>query len=236
MVLVLLIFGVRGCLDSRKERAYKDYVRDVGALVQESDQESRRLFGLLADPDVEDQDIENQLNTFRNQSAQLVDRARGTDHPDEMDRAHDYLVETLEFRRTGVSQIADQLPDAIASQAARRTGTEGIADSMQNFLTSDVLYQSRVKPNIESALEEEDLEDEEDVPDSQSLPDIAWLQPSTVADRVGPAKACVRAGLRIGKLHDQRKLQRRQGGHVEGLGAREVGDRETDVVEHDSLQ
>ena len=29
LVLVLLVFGVRGCLDSRKERAFKDYVRDV---------------------------------------------------------------------------------------------------------------------------------------------------------------------------------------------------------------
>ena len=56
---------------------------------------------------------------------------------------------------------------------------------MQNFLASDVLYQSRVKPGIEAALKEEDLEGEEEVPDSRSLPDIDWLQPSTVADRVG---------------------------------------------------
>ena len=185
LLLVLLVFGVRGCLDSRKEQAFKDYVRDVGTLVQESNQESDALFELLKNPDVEDVDIENQLNTFRNQAGQLVDRARGTDHPDELDAAHAYLVETLEFRRDGVSQIASELPNAIASQADRRTGTDKIAASMQNFLTSDVIYQTRVVPNINRELEDQDIDGEEKVPSSTFLEDIAWLQPSTVADRVG---------------------------------------------------
>jgi hypothetical protein len=178
------VLGIRGCLDSRKDRAFKDYVRDVGALVEESNQESDALFELLKNPDVEDVDIENQLNTFRNQSGQLVDRARTTDHPDELDRAHAYLIETLEFRRDGVSQIASELPNAIASQADRRTGTDKIAASMQNFLTSDVIYQTRVVPSINQELEDQDISGEK-VPSSTFLEDIAWLQPSTVADRVG---------------------------------------------------
>ncbi len=185
LLLVLLVFGVRGCLDSRKEQAFKDYVRDVSALVEESNQESDSLFELLKSPDVEDVDVENQLNTLRNQAGQLVDRARGTDHPDELDAAHAFLIETLEFRRDGVSQIASELPNAIASQADRRTGTDKIAASMQNFLTSDVIYQTRVVPNINRELEEQDIDGEEKVPASQYLEDIAWLQPSTVADRVG---------------------------------------------------
>lgn len=184
LLLLLLVLGIRGCLDSRKERAFKDYVRDVGALVEESNQESDALFELLKNPDVQDVDLENQLNTFRNQAGQLVDRARGTEHPDELDRAHAYLVETLEFRRDGVSQIASELPNAIASQADRRTGTDKIAASMQNFLTSDVIYQTRVVPSINQELEDQDINGEK-VPSSTFLEDIAWLQPSTVADRVG---------------------------------------------------
>jgi uncharacterized membrane protein len=34
LVLILLVLGVRGCLDARKERAIKDYVQDVSAVVQ----------------------------------------------------------------------------------------------------------------------------------------------------------------------------------------------------------
>ena len=82
LVLVLLVFGFRGCLDARKERALKDYVRDVGALVQESDQQSEALFDLLRDPgDANDVDIQNQLNTFRNQAGATGGPRRGHRSP-----------------------------------------------------------------------------------------------------------------------------------------------------------
>ncbi len=183
LVLLLLILGFRGCLDARNERALKDYNRDVGALVQESDQEGEALFQLLRDPgDANDVDIENQLNTFRNQAGALVDRAAGLDHPSDVDTAHAYLIEVFEFRRDGVAQIAEQLPNAIADQGDRRGGTESIAAAMQNFLTSDVLYQTRFTPKLNAVLKEEDVG--EKAPSSSFLPDVEWLQPSVVADRV----------------------------------------------------
>lgn len=185
LVLILLVLGVRGCLDARKERAFKDYVRDVGALVGESDQESDALFELLTNPgSADDVDIQNQLNTFRNQAGQLVDRARNIDHPDELGTAHRFLVETFEFRRDGVSAIAEALPTAIADQGDRKEGTDKVARSMQNFLASDVVYQTRVTPSIDGALKEEGLSGEETIPKSTFLPDVDWLQPGTVADRV----------------------------------------------------
>ena len=183
LVVILLVLGFRGCLDARKERALKDYVRDVGALVQESDQQSEALFDLLRDPgDANDVDIENQLNTFRNQAGQLVDRAAGTDHPGDVDSAHAYLVELFEFRRDGVAQIAEQLPNAIADQGDRREGTEQIAAAMQNFLTSDVLYQTRFTPKLNEALRKAEVG--EKAPGSGFLPDVDWLEPTVVADRV----------------------------------------------------
>ena len=183
LVLILLFLLLRGCLNARKEQAFKDYVRDVGALVQESDQESKLLFELLSGNEGSDVDVENQLNAFAGESAKLVDRAKETDHPDEMGAAQRHLVETLEFRRDGIRGIADALPDAIAREQDRRVGTERIAAQMQNFLTSDVIYFSRVIPNIEAPLKEEGLE--EQVPQSKFLPNVDWLQPETVADRVG---------------------------------------------------
>lgn len=183
LVLLLIVLGFRGCLDARKERALKDYVREVQGVVQESDQESEDLFGLLRDPgDANDADIQNQLNTFRNQASLLVDRAAGTDHPDDVNGAHTYLVEVFEFRRDGMAQIAEQLPNAIADQGDRRDGTTNIAAAMQNFLTSDVLYQTRFAPNLNGALKKAGIG--EKVPSSPFLPDVDWLQPTVVADRV----------------------------------------------------
>jgi len=184
LVLILFVFLLRGCLDARKERAFKDYVRDVGALVQESDQESKALFDLLSGGGGSDVDVQIKLDGFAAESSKLVDRARETEQPDELRRAQTALIGALEFRRDGIRGIADALPDAIARQQDRRQGTERIALEMQNFLASDVIYSARVIPNLAGPLKKEGLSGEQ-LPQSQFLPEVAWLQPDTVADRVG---------------------------------------------------
>jgi hypothetical protein len=188
LVIILLVLGVRGCLDARKERALKDYVRDADALVKESDQQGAALFELLSGPGGQDQavDVENSLNGFRVQSAQLVDRADSLDHPGEVGGAHDSLVETLEFRRDGLARIANALPTALGDQD-RREGTNAVTRQMQVLLASDVIYFQRFVPLLESALEEEDLAGEVRTPRSQDLrfvPEVDWLDPAFVADRV----------------------------------------------------
>jgi hypothetical protein len=198
LVLFLLVVGVRGCLDARKERAFKDYVRDVGALLQESDQQSDGLFRLLSSSDQGDVEIQNSLNMVRQQSEVLVDRARSTDHPDDLGQAQRYLVETLELRRDGIGGIADALPPAIARQQDRRRGTRRIAEQMQLFLASDVVYLRRMAPSLERSLEDEELGDER-VPRSQFLPNVDWLQPDTVADRVGKLGGGGGGGQRSGE-------------------------------------
>lgn len=184
LVLLLLVFGVRGCLNARKERQFKDYVGDVGALVQESNQQSDDLFGLLRDPSRQGAvDLQNAVNGLRVQAEQLVDRADGTDHPDELDGAHRYLVDTLEFRRDGIREIADQLPTALGDEG-REEATDAIAAQMRNFDASDVIYSQRFFPQTTAELEDQDLSGEVKVPQSAFLPDINWLRPSTVQDRI----------------------------------------------------
>jgi hypothetical protein len=185
LVLILLVLLVRGCLGARQERAMKSYVRDVAALVGESDQQSETLFRLLQGSGGRDQavDVENSLNGLRVQSAQLVDRARDLDHPGEVNQAHDYLLDTLEFRREGLEGVADNLPTALGDQD-RRQGTEQVAAEMQNLLASDVIYSQRFDPSMRRSLREEELSGEVSVPDSDFIPDIQWLDPRYVADRV----------------------------------------------------
>jgi hypothetical protein len=203
LVLILLVLGVRGCLNARKEQAIKDYNRDVGALLQESDQQSRQFFELLSGSTggrEQAVDIENQLNTYRVQSAQLVDRARDTDHPGDLNKAQRYLLETLEFRRDGLAQIADALPQALGDQE-RRQGTDKVTADMQDFLTSDVVYSQRFVPNLQDVLKDEDLAGEVRVPRSQFLPDIQWLQPSFVSQRVGRIRTGSGGGPATPGLH-----------------------------------
>ena len=50
LILVLLVWGIHSCQVSRKHSAFRNYNRDVAALLQESDQQSGELFNLLRNP------------------------------------------------------------------------------------------------------------------------------------------------------------------------------------------
>ncbi|HEX2070831.1 MAG TPA: hypothetical protein VHF90_04180 [Thermoleophilaceae bacterium] len=182
LVLILLVFGVRGCLDSRKEAAINDWVRDVDALMKQSNGESEALFDQLGGGGGTDVDVENALNSFRIQSAQLVDQANGLDHPGELDRAQGELVETLTFRAEGIAQIADALPSALTDGEQAEGAARRIADAMQLFVTSDQIYVKRVLPALDEVLEQEGLS--QTLTESTFLTDLSWLDPAEVADRL----------------------------------------------------
>lgn len=187
LVVLLLVFGVRSCLGARKKQAFRNYVRDVSSLVQESNQQSQQLFNVLKVPTSgtpSPVDLTNNANGVRVQSEQLVDRANSTSHPSEMNAAHRYLLEVLEFRRDGITAVANDLRTALGD-TGRQQAVNQMAADMQNFLTSDVIYSQRFVPEYEKQLKKEDLLGETQVPKSAFLPDINWLQPTVVAVRIG---------------------------------------------------
>jgi hypothetical protein len=186
IVLALLVFGFKGCLDARKERAMEDYVRDANELAQLSKAESRTLFDILSAPSAEDQSVDrqNQANTLKVDSATLADRARNLDVPDELSDAQDYFLEALELRRDALAVVAEQLPGALATEE-RRSSTGRIAEMMQVFLASDVLLKSRYREILIDEIEQEDINA---TPPSKAVltfvEDIQWLDPDYVSDQI----------------------------------------------------
>ena len=183
LLLILLFVLIKGCRESAREEAFRNYVRDVGALVQESDQASASLFQLLTRPGRRTPiQLQTDVNSFQSDAAQLVDRARDTDHPGEVDDAHRYFVESLEFRRDGMGRIARELPTALGDQG-RDEAVARITVTMRSFLASDVIYDSRFVPKLARAIEEEKLGDIT-IPRSRFLPDLQWLRPTVVTERI----------------------------------------------------
>ncbi len=219
IVVVLLVLLVRGCLNAQKERAYEDYVQEVSSLVAESDQQSSGLFQLLAGTEGQSQvDVQNNVNGFRVESEQLVERARGAEHPDALDEAQDYLVEALQFRSDGMAGIASRLPSALGEEG-RGDAVGQIAAQMQNFLTSDVIYSQRVIPSLEGPLRREGLRGQVgDVPQSRFLPDIDWLQPDLVEARIAGLRGDTADDTR-GGARPPRHRARRGHGPAGGRGA-----------------
>lgn len=184
ILLILLIFVIKGCRDSAREQAFKDFDRNVAALMQESNQDSRSLFGLLARPGTQSPvQLSTSVNTTRNHAQGLVDRAKRLDTPDELATAHRYLVDTLEFRRDGVTAVATELPTALGS-ANTDAAAARIAAAMQEFLASDVIYNQRTLPDMKKETAKQGLTGQVSFQQSRFLLDLGWLSPTTVADRM----------------------------------------------------
>lgn len=182
LAVILLVVAFKGCLDSRRQAAINDYVRDVDALMNESDRQGEALFEQLSGGGASDVDIQNALNSFAITSTQLVDRARNLDDPDDLAAAQRYVIDTLEFRAEGIGQIADNLPNAIAGGDRQEGAATNIAGAMQVFLAGDQIFARRVVPHIDRVLEDEGLE--QTLTDSVFIDDIAWLEPTEVASRI----------------------------------------------------
>jgi CARDB len=184
LVVILLVVGINGCLDSRKTRAFEDYAGDVRALVNGSSEISDRLFNLLSRPSRSDAlDVQTQVNAERAEAEQLVERARNTDHPDELSDANGWLVEVLRFRADAIERIAAQLPAALGDERDSQAAIRSISGQMQAFLASDVIYLQRTVPELTSAYDDQGVE--ERFPTDRFLPDLGWLDPDTVETRLG---------------------------------------------------
>ena len=183
VAIIVLVFGINSCLDSRKTRAFEDYASDVRSLADTSSQISDRLFTLLSRPSRADAlDVQTQVNAERAEAEQLVERAQSTDHPDELNDANGWLVEVFKFRADAIKQIAAKLPAALGDTRESRDAINSIAGQMQAFLASDVIYLQRTIPELNQAYDKQGVD--ERFPTDRFLPDLGWLDPDTVETRL----------------------------------------------------
>jgi hypothetical protein len=193
LIIILLVVGIRGCLNSQRNDALRNYNRGVAALIQESDdQVGKKFFTDLASGSASagsstsgsaTVNIDQDINQTRVNAEDLVRRARRQSVPGDMTKAQRYLVLVLELRRDAIKKIADKLRSARAATGADQAVTQ-IAGQMQAFLASDVDYSQRVGPYINKALDAAGIRGQT-VATSQFLPDLGWLQPDQVAKRLG---------------------------------------------------
>jgi hypothetical protein len=183
LVLVLLILGVRGCLDARKEREFENFVSDLNSLVAESQQLSEGFFARLNDPEnLSELEFEAEVKADRGAAEGLVDRAQNLTAPGELKPAQADLVLAFELRRDGLTAISDEIGTALGDEGSTEAQA-AIAEDMQYFMASDVLYR-RAKQEIDTVLAEQGIRGE--APQSQFLPDIDWLDASTVTEALAP--------------------------------------------------
>jgi CARDB protein len=185
VVLIVIVLGIKGCLDARANRELSDYARNVTQIVEGTKQTSKAFFGKLADPGslsvtefvAEAKAESSAMDTYRT-------RVEGLSTPGDMSDAQNALELVYELRASAMDEISEQMSTALGDAGSAKA-TAAITKEMQTLLAADTLYAAVVRPEINHVLESNGISGS-DVPKSVFLPEgTKWLDESTVASALG---------------------------------------------------
>jgi hypothetical protein len=185
VILILVVLGVRGCLNARKHRALSDYAENVTQIVEETDRTGKSFFEKLSDPGgLSVTEFVAQVDADRSAMDNYRARVDSLDTPGDMSSAQSKLELVYELRGSAMNQIADRMSTALGDVGSEQA-IRAITKQMGVLAASDVLYASVVSPEIDGVLADNDVEGD-DVPKSVFVPDgIQWLDESNVSSALG---------------------------------------------------
>jgi hypothetical protein len=185
LVLILIVLGVRGCLDARQDRALRDYAQDVTQIVEETNQTSESFFAKLSDPgSLSVTEFVAEVSADRSAMDSYVARVDSLDAPGDMSDAQTALELTYALRGDAMTEIAERMSTALGDVGAEKA-TAAVANQMRKLVASDVLYAAVVRPRINAVLADHGIE-ADDVPESIFVPDgTNWLEESSISEALG---------------------------------------------------
>jgi hypothetical protein len=185
VVLILIVLGVKGCLDARARGALSDYSRDVKQILIETGQTSKDFFGKLEEPGgLSVTEFTGQVDADRSAMTNYKTRIEGLSAPGGLGNAQKSLELVYTLRASAMEAIAAKMPTALGEAGAARA-TAAIAKQMQTLLASDIVYESVTRPEINGKLADEGITGS-DVPKNTFVPDgTKWLEESEVSKALG---------------------------------------------------
>jgi CARDB len=200
VVLILIVLGVKGCLDARARGALSDYSRNVEQIVNETTQTSKDFFNKLEDPgNLSVTEFTSEINADRSAMVNYASRVDGLSAPGEMGDAQHSLELVYVLRSAAMEQIANKMSTALGEAGAPKA-TAAIARQMQKLLAADIIYESVTRPEIDGTLADNGIEGS-DVPKSTFLPDgTKWLDEGEVKTALGKVNGST-AEVTTGGVH-----------------------------------
>ncbi len=184
ILLILIVLGVKGCLDARAKSELSDYADKVSEIAEETEQTSKDFFGHLEEPGaLSVTEFVAKVNADRSAMNNYATRVDSLGAPGDMGRAQQNLELTYELRDRAMNEIAEKMSTALGDAGAQKA-MAGIARQMQKLLASDVVYETVVRPEIDAVLSSNEISGH-DVPESSFLPDEKWIEESTVSQALG---------------------------------------------------
>jgi outer membrane lipoprotein-sorting protein len=200
VLVILIVLGVKGCLDARARSALSDYSSNVEQIVNETQQTSKAFFGKLEDPgNLSVKDFVTEVGAESSAMANYASRIDGLSAPGDMGSAQKALELSYELRQNGMETIAKKVPTALGAAGAPKA-IASIAKQMQTLLASDVIYENVARPEINGVLADNSIEGK-DVPKSSFLPDTKWLEESEIEAALGAVSGSEGAGATTSGIH-----------------------------------
>ena len=177
VLVLVLVLVVRECQRSQLESSYKTYMSEVSTLVAESSEQGKQLRVVLNNASGDNPPtLRMNVTQLRDQAQALVDRSDQLDPPGKLSGAQRSLVTTLEYRVTGLSQLAESLPTIIESRD-NQFAASALSKPMQRFLSSDVIYDDSFAGPARQALDDDNIDGVEVPADQPFLPNPAFAAP-----------------------------------------------------------
>jgi hypothetical protein len=184
ILLILLVLGVKGCLDARANRELSDYARNLSQIVEETQQTSKSFFGKLEDPgNLSVTEFVDQVDADRSAMTTYAERVDDLGAPGDMSRAQGNLELAYQLRVSAMDEISAKMSTALGDAGAEKA-MMGIAKQMQKLAAADVIYEQVVRPEVDGVLASKDVSGS-DLPKAAFLPDEKWLEEDAVSDALG---------------------------------------------------
>lgn len=190
VVIVLLALLVHSCDVSATNSSLRDYTNSVSSWIQASDNTGSHLFSDLSSSSLHGNPTQMQQN-ITNLSTLAQKQLTGVHNlsvPSAMVGAQQNLVQAMRMRRDGITQIAENVQQALGTSTYRDAITQ-IATATSRFYASDVLYKTYVGPDMAAALHAAGIAvggaNGETINPGQFVPALGWLNPTFIASKLG---------------------------------------------------
>lgn len=152
LVLILLVFGAKGCLDARKNRSLESYANNVTQIVNETNTLGKSFFGRLSDPgELSVTEFTSEIQSDRSAMDGFLSRVEKLDTPGDMTEAQDSLTLVYQLRAGAMGTIAERMSTALGDEGSDQAKRQ-IAAQMQVLNAADVLYNRVTRHEIDDTI------------------------------------------------------------------------------------
>ena len=143
-IVVVLVLWVQGCRDSAKTSKYKNYMGKASVIAKASERNGRSLNDKLTTPGIKQADLVSAIRGIAQSEQQNVAAAEKVNPPGRLREEHRSLIESLQFRVSGLQGLADTLQKA-TNKANEDADALLLAAQAQRLVASDVVWDDLFK-------------------------------------------------------------------------------------------